>query len=75
MLSRYERQAAYVAGRPGRLLDNRHRRGDFLAVMERRGWDALGIEPSTATEDRRRGWMILDEHFPEDCSLPDEPST
>jgi 2-polyprenyl-3-methyl-5-hydroxy-6-metoxy-1,4-benzoquinol methylase len=69
--SRYERQAAYVAGPSGRLLDIGTAAGDFLAVMARRGWEAVGIEPSPMTETVS-GVEVLHERFPEQCSLPDD---
>lgn len=42
---RYKRQAAYLEGEGGRLLDIGTARGDFLAVMAELGWDVEGIEP------------------------------
>jgi SAM-dependent methyltransferase len=68
-LERYRRQAEYIDGPPRRLLDVGTARGDFLAVMSERGWDAAGIEvardagnPHDLTIHRMR--------FPEECSLP-----
>jgi SAM-dependent methyltransferase len=69
-LPRYERQAAYVPGGPGRLLDVGTARGDFLAVMVRRGWETVGIERSPDTETVA-GVDVHHERFPEDCSLRD----
>lgn len=69
MLPRYERQAAYVPGDGGRLLDVGTARGDFLAVMRDRGWDVVGVEPAEAGNPHE-----LEIHrgaFPEDCDLPD----
>lgn len=48
MTRRYARQAAYIPGRAGDLLDIGAARGDFLSVMRDRGWEVTGIEPSTA---------------------------
>src|SRR4029079_258759 len=36
---RYARQATYVSGTPGDLLDIGAARGDFLASMRERGWN------------------------------------
>lgn len=45
--ARHERQAAYVPGRGGRLLDVGTAGGDFLVVMKERGWRVEGVEPFT----------------------------
>jgi 2-polyprenyl-3-methyl-5-hydroxy-6-metoxy-1,4-benzoquinol methylase len=67
MTSRYERQAAYVGGGPGELLDIGAARGDFMRVMQRHGWNVTGIEPSTT--DNPHGLDIHHERFPEECAL------
>lgn len=70
MVPRYERQAGYVPGEPGRLLDVGTARGDFLAVMRDRGWDVVGVEPAEAGNPH--GLEIHRAPFPERCDLPDE---
>jgi SAM-dependent methyltransferase len=70
MRPRYERQARYVPGEGGRLLDVGTARGDFLAVMRDRGWDVVGVEPAEAGNPH--GLEIHRVPFPEGCDLPDE---
>jgi SAM-dependent methyltransferase len=68
---RYERQARYldqVAGRD--LLDIGAARGDFLHAMRARGWAVAGIEPWA--KENPHNLTILDESFPDECSLPEE---
>ena len=69
--ARYVRQASYVRGAPGRLLDIGTARGDFLVVMQRRGWEVVGIEPFGGSESPY-GFEIHQCSFPEDCSLTDD---
>jgi SAM-dependent methyltransferase len=69
--SRYLRQADYVSGRGGRLLDVGTARGDFLAVMRERGWDVEGIEPA-AEAGNPHELPIHREPFPDECDLPSE---
>jgi SAM-dependent methyltransferase len=64
--ARYERQATYVDVEPGDLLDIGTARGDFLAVMQARGWHATGVEPS-AGADTVSGARVLRGRFPDDC--------
>lgn len=50
-LATYRRRMAVVErhfARPGRVLDVGCAAGYFLAVMQERGWDVLGLEPSEA---------------------------
>jgi SAM-dependent methyltransferase len=68
---RYGREAAYVEGPPGRLLDIGAAGGDFLAVMKERGWDVEGIEPFRQATNPH-GLPIHRMSFPEDSTLPDE---
>jgi SAM-dependent methyltransferase len=68
---RYRREAAYVEGHPGRLLDIGTARGDFLAVMKERGWDVEGIEPFPQATNPY-GLPIHRVSFPEESTLPDE---
>ncbi len=67
---RYRRQANYVPGKPGRLLDIGTARGDFLSVMAERGWEATGIEAFDDGESPP-GVEIHRCSFPEECDLPD----
>jgi SAM-dependent methyltransferase len=69
-MDRYRRQARYVVGERGRLLDIGTARGDFLSVMAERGWQTAGIEPFATPGSSRRS----DIHycsFPEECELDD----
>jgi len=68
-IERYRRQAAYVPGPPGRLLDIGTARGDFLAVMRERGWDVEGIEPSH-DGGNPHGVVIHRVDFPSENHLP-----
>jgi 2-polyprenyl-3-methyl-5-hydroxy-6-metoxy-1,4-benzoquinol methylase len=68
---RYLRQARYVPGVGGRLLDIGTARGDFLAVMRKRGWDVTGIEPSESAENPH-GLTIHRMRFPEECDLDEQ---
>lgn len=69
LLERFRRQATYVRGSRGRLLDIGAASGEFLLVMRDRGWEVLGIEASDEA-DNRHNLPILRGHFPEDCDLP-----
>ena len=60
---RYMRQAEYVSGASGRLLDVGTARGDFLAVMANRGWTVEGIEPF-ADACNPFGMVIHRDRFP-----------
>lgn len=64
---RYEREATYVPGPPGKLLDIGAAGGDFMAVMRGRGWDVVGVEPSTS--ENPYGLDIRHQRFPEECNL------
>jgi 2-polyprenyl-3-methyl-5-hydroxy-6-metoxy-1,4-benzoquinol methylase len=66
--ARYQRQARYVPGDGGRLLDIGTARGDFLDVMARRGWDVAGIEPFEEAGNPH-GLQIYRQSFPEGCDL------
>jgi SAM-dependent methyltransferase len=68
---RYERQAAYLAGPPGWLLDIGAAGGDFLAVMKKRGWEVEGVEPF-AQADNPYGIDIHHLSFPNECGLSDQ---
>jgi 2-polyprenyl-3-methyl-5-hydroxy-6-metoxy-1,4-benzoquinol methylase len=68
-LERYSREAAYLSGHPGRLLDIGAASGAFLALMRDRGWDVLGIEPAAAAESPY-GVPIIKDAFPGTTSLP-----
>jgi SAM-dependent methyltransferase len=68
-LERYTREAAYLSGRPGRLLDIGAASGAFLAVMRDRGWDVLGIEPA-ATAENSYDVPIIKDAFPGTTTLP-----
>ena len=69
LAGRYRREASYVEGPPGRLLDIGAARGDFLTVMAERGWDVEGIEPFGRAADLH-GSPIHRMSFPEDSTLP-----
>jgi SAM-dependent methyltransferase len=71
LADRYRRQADYVAGDTGRLLDVGTARGDFLAVMRDRGWDVTGIELSEDAGNPH-DLPIHRQRFPEECSFPGE---
>jgi len=71
MTERYLRQAAYVGGRPGRLLDVGTAGGFFGADMRERGWEVTGIERSVAAGNPHR-LAILRQDFPAECDLPPE---
>jgi SAM-dependent methyltransferase len=71
MTQRYRRQAAYVAGEGGRLLDVGTAGGDFLEVMRERGWDVVGIERADDAGNPH-GVTILRQDFPDECDLPPE---
>ena len=71
LADRYRREAAYVDGHPGRLLDIGAARGDFLAVMKQRGWEVEGVEPFPQATNPY-GLPIHRMSFPEDSTLPDE---
>jgi SAM-dependent methyltransferase len=71
MADRYSRQASYVPGDGGRLLDVGTARGDFLAVMRDRGWDVTGIELSQAAGNPH-SLTIHRQAFPEECNLRGE---
>ena len=71
MADRYRRQASYVPGDGGRLLDVGTARGDFLAVMRDRGWDVTGIELSQDAGNPHR-LTIHRQAFPEECDLRGE---
>jgi SAM-dependent methyltransferase len=60
---RYEREARYVGGPVGRLLDVGTASGDFPALMRDRGWEVAGIEPSAEAENPH-GLTIYREGFP-----------
>jgi len=68
---RYRRQAAYVPGEGGRLLDIGTASGEFLGVMRERGWDVVGIEPAEEANNPN-GLTIHRARFPEGCELPAE---
>ena len=68
---RHQRQAAYVPGTGGRLLDIGTASGEFLSVMRDRGWDVVGIEPSDEAKNPH-GLRINRAPFPEGCDLPAE---
>ncbi|MDP9270168.1 MAG: class I SAM-dependent methyltransferase [Chloroflexota bacterium] len=68
-VGRYKRQAAYVSGSGGRLLDIGTASGDFLAVMRDRGWQVEGIEPATEPGNPH-GLTIHPFPFPDGCDLP-----
>lgn len=67
--ARFEREAMFVPGPAGKLLDIGTAGGEFLEVMQRRGWDVLGIEP---TGEPRPGVPIIRSPFPEGCELPSD---
>jgi SAM-dependent methyltransferase len=71
MADRYRREASYVPGDGGRLLDVGTARGDFLAVMRDRGWDVTGIEFSQGAGNPH-GLTIHRQAFPEECNLRGE---
>jgi SAM-dependent methyltransferase len=71
MADRYRRQASYVPGDGGRLLDVGTARGDFLAVMRDRGWDVTGIELSQDAGNPH-SLTIHRQAFPEECNLRGE---
>jgi hypothetical protein len=73
MTTRYERQASFVGPGPGQLLDIGAARGDFMAVMQRKGWNVTGIEPFTSANPH--GLDIQHQHFPDECGLPPQVST
>lgn len=68
---RYELQTRYVPGGPGKLLDVGAARGDFLALMQERGWEVAGIEPFDDAGNPH-GLPIHRVRFPEGCDLPSE---
>jgi SAM-dependent methyltransferase len=68
---RYERQAEFVPGEGGRLLDLGTATGEFLSVMKQRGWDAHGIEAFTDAESPQFE-SITRAHFPDEAPLPDD---
>jgi SAM-dependent methyltransferase len=63
----YEREASYVPGGGGDLLDI-GARGDFLAEMTSRGWNVVGIDPSEA--ENAHNLPIRRQRFPGECELP-----
>jgi SAM-dependent methyltransferase len=67
--TRYHRQASYIGGPPGRLLDIGAANGNFLTLMRKRGWDVEGIEPFADTDDAN-GLVIHRSPFPDECQLP-----
>ena len=67
MYRRYARQATYVPGVSGDLLDIGAARGDFLAVMRDRGWNVTGIEPWAS--ENPHDLTINRQRFPEECDL------
>ena len=74
-MPRYERQAAYVAGRPGRLLDVGTACGDFLA-RDGATWVEGGRD--RARRMRRRplsGWTSFTSASPRTAACPTSPST
>jgi SAM-dependent methyltransferase len=71
LTDRYRREAGFIGGPPGRLLDIGAARGDFLAVMKERGWEVEGIEPFPQATNPH-GLPIHRTSFPEDSTLPDE---
>ncbi len=68
-MERYRREAAYVPGTGGRLLDIGAGSGGFLSVMRDRGWDVTGIEPADEAGNPH-GVRMSRSLFPEDCELP-----
>jgi SAM-dependent methyltransferase len=69
---RYGRLAQHVTSvPPGRLLDVGTARGDFLALMQERGWEVVGIEPSPAAGNPYN-LEIHQAHFPEESPLDSE---
>lgn len=66
--TRYRREARYLPGPPGRLLDVGAARGDFLAMMRDRGWAVEGIEPFPDAGNPH-GISIRRLSFPEECDL------
>jgi SAM-dependent methyltransferase len=70
MTRRYERQAAYLPEAEGDLLDIGAARGDFMATMQKRGWEVTGIEPSTS--ENPHGLRIHRQRFPEECVMDSE---
>jgi SAM-dependent methyltransferase len=67
---RYARQAARIGGEAGDLLEIGDARGDFLRIMQRRGWRVVGLEPSSAMG--AGDVTILRARFPAECPLPKE---
>ena len=70
MARRYARQATYVPGTPGDLLDIGAARGDFLATMREKGWNVTGIEPWAS--DNPHGLPIHRQRFPVECDIAPE---
>lgn len=73
LFDRY-RTGKIAGGRPpGRVLDVGCGEGGFLAAMQRRGWEAWGVETSTAgaaLSAQRLGLKIFNKPLP-DCGLPE----
>jgi SAM-dependent methyltransferase len=69
--ARYARQADYVGVGGPRLLDVGTARGDFLAVMQSRGWEVEGIEPAAEAGNPHR-LTIHRMRFPDKCDLAAE---
>jgi SAM-dependent methyltransferase len=66
--ARYQRQATYVPGDHGSLLDIGTARGDFLGVMAERGWEVAGIEPFEGAGNPY-GVQIYRQRFPDEYDL------
>ncbi len=68
------REVIRRAGGPGRLLDVGCATGIFLHAMQRRGWEACGVEPSAYAAQYARSRLNLDvvQGFLEDAAFPGE---
>jgi 2-polyprenyl-3-methyl-5-hydroxy-6-metoxy-1,4-benzoquinol methylase len=69
--TRYQRQARYISGAGGSLLDIGAATGEFLNVMAERGWKVSGIEPFEEAGNAF-GLQIYRQRFPEECDLEAE---
>ncbi len=70
-LDRYRRQARYLSGKPGRLLDVGTAGGQFLRVMRDLGWEVAGIEPF-AENGSVEAVEIAHDRFPYESSFAPE---
>jgi 2-polyprenyl-3-methyl-5-hydroxy-6-metoxy-1,4-benzoquinol methylase len=66
--ARYRRQAKYVTGVGGSLLDIGAATGEFIKIMAERGWSVSGIEPSEEAGNAH-GLQIYRQRFPDECDL------